>query len=98
MNEKSNDLSNTWVDPDDAPELNDAFFSQATPKIDDKIVSANEVKASFKQSLGRPKAENPKKAISIRLSSDVLEYFRATGKGWQTRMNEVLQEYVALHR
>ena len=97
MNEKNNNLDNTWVDPDDAPELDHAFFSKATPKIDNKIVTINEVKTSFKKSLGRPKAEDPKKPISIRLSSDVLAYFRATGKGWQTHINEVLQEYVALH-
>jgi len=98
MNERNNDLDNTWVDPDDAPELERAFFSEATPKIDNKIVTVTEVKTSFKKSLGRPKAEDPKKHISIRLSSDVLEYFRATGKGWQTHINEVLQEYVALHK
>ncbi len=98
MNKKNNDLDNTWVDPDDAPELDDLFFSQATPKIDNQIVTSSEVKKSFKKSLGRPKAEDPKKPISIRLSSDVLDYFRATGKGWQTRLNEVLQEYVASHR
>lgn len=98
MNEKNNDLDNTWVDPDDAPELDHAFFERATPKIDDKVVTVNEVKAAFKKSLGRPKAENPKKLISIRLSPDVLEYFKSEGKGWQTRINEVLQEYVTLHR
>lgn len=97
MDEKQNDLENIWVDPDDAPELDDAFFSQATPKIGDEIVAANEVKAAFKKKLGRPKTEDPKKPISIRLSPDVLAYFRATGKGWQTRINEVLQEYVISH-
>ena len=47
---------------------------------------------------GRPKVDNPKKTISIRLSDDVLEYFKSTGKGWQTRMNEVLEQYVVSHR
>ena len=98
MSEKNNNLDDTWVDPDDAPDLGSAFFSQATPKIDDKVVTVNEVKTAFKKSLGRPISENPKKSISIRLSPDVLEYFRATGKGWQTRINEVLKEHVALHR
>jgi len=97
MNEKNNDLDNTWVDPDDAPELDDAFFSQATPKIGNEVVTVNEVKTAFKKKLGRPKTEDPKKSISIRLSSDVLEHFRSTGKGWQTRINKVLQEYITLH-
>ena len=46
---------------------------------------------------GRPKLDNPKTPISIRLSSDVVDYFKATGKGWQTRMDEVLQDYVSKH-
>ena len=45
--------------------------------------------------VGRPKAEETKERITIRLSADVVEYFRSTGKGWQTRMDEALKEYVA---
>ncbi len=35
---------------------------------------------------GRPRALNPKRLISIRLPEDVIERWRATGPGWQTRM------------
>ena len=35
---------------------------------------------------GRPRATNPRKLISIRLPQDVIERWRATGPGWQTRM------------
>ncbi len=35
---------------------------------------------------GRPLSKNPKKLISIRLPADVIERWRATGPGWQTRM------------
>ncbi len=48
--------------------------------------------------IGRPKAEVTKDRITIRLSKEVTEYFRATGKGWQSRMDEVLREYVILQR
>ncbi|WP_448218526.1 BrnA antitoxin family protein [Endozoicomonas sp. 2B-B] len=53
----------------------------------------------FKQlrPVGRPKAEQTKERISIRLSPEVVEFFRATGKGWQTRMDEALREYVVRH-
>ncbi len=47
---------------------------------------------------GRPKAAVTKERISIRLSREVVETFRATGEGWQTRMDEALQEYVREHR
>jgi uncharacterized protein (DUF4415 family) len=35
---------------------------------------------------GRPISQNPKKLITIRLPADVIEKWRATGPGWQTRM------------
>jgi uncharacterized protein (DUF4415 family) len=40
----------------------------------------------------------PKKAISLRLDSDVLEFFKAQGKGYQTRMNAVLRAYMEAQR
>jgi uncharacterized protein (DUF4415 family) len=40
--------------------------------------------------LGRP-AGSSKQAVSLRLDKDVLEKFRATGRGWQSRINEVLK-------
>lgn len=42
---------------------------------------------------GKQKAPT-KQATTIRLSPIVLEKFRATGKGWQSRINEVLLNYV----
>jgi len=39
---------------------------------------------------GRPKSENPRQMISLRLPPDVIERWKATGPGWQTRMAEKL--------
>lgn len=39
---------------------------------------------------GRPLSENPRKLISLRLPADVIERWRATGPGWQTRMAQRL--------
>lgn len=44
---------------------------------------------------GRPAIANRKQVISLRLDRDVLEYFKAGGKGYQTRINQVLADYVA---
>ncbi len=44
---------------------------------------------------GRPKLKDKKLLVSIRYSPAVVEYFKATGEGWQTRIDTVLQEYVA---
>ena len=41
---------------------------------------------------GRPVSTNPRKLISIRLPADVIERWRATGPGWQTRMAERLSK------
>ncbi|MBI2457918.1 MAG: BrnA antitoxin family protein, partial [candidate division NC10 bacterium] len=39
------------------------------------------------------KSFSPKRAISLRVDPDVLDWFRAQGAGWQTRMNAVLKAY-----
>jgi uncharacterized protein (DUF4415 family) len=41
---------------------------------------------------GRPLSANPRKLISLRLPAEVLERWRATGPGWQTRMAERLSK------
>lgn len=43
---------------------------------------------------GRPKSEIKKLLLSVRYSIEVVEYFRATGVGWQGRMDSVLRQYV----
>ena len=46
---------------------------------------------------GRPKSANPKQLVSVRYSAEVLEYFKSTGEGWQSRMDGVLRQYVTRH-
>ncbi len=47
---------------------------------------------------GRPKVDRPKKQLTIRLNQDVVDFFKSTGNGWQTRINDVLLEYVNSHK
>jgi uncharacterized protein (DUF4415 family) len=70
-------------------------------RVDSHVVKPNEYKelpeltedmlarASVKKG-GRPKSENPRQMISLRLPPDVIERWKATGPGWQTRMAERL--------
>ena len=44
---------------------------------------------------GRPKSPNPKKAVNLRLDPEIIEHFKAGGRGWQTRINAVLKDFVA---
>jgi uncharacterized protein (DUF4415 family) len=46
---------------------------------------------------GRPKLANKKQLVSIRYSPEVVNYFRASGAGWQARMDAVLKDYVESH-
>lgn len=44
---------------------------------------------------GRPRSAHTKQLVSIRYSREVLDYFRSTGEGWQSRMDSVLKRYVS---
>jgi uncharacterized protein (DUF4415 family) len=45
-----------------------------------------------------PQKAPVKVAVTVRYSPDVLEWFKATGDGWQTRMDEALRDYIAQHK
>ena len=74
-----------WIDPDDIPELSDEMITNAVPHRGGTPVKR-----------GRPPAAAPKRAVSIRLDADVLEHYRATGTGWQSRVNIVLRNAAKL--
>ena len=93
---KTKQKSSAWVDPDDAPEWTEADFAKAEYRIGDKPTSRKQVTAAVKARGGRPKAERPKVSTNIRLDQDVLDVLRATGAGWQTRVNTILRERFAL--
>ncbi len=99
MNAKLQNSPKPWVDPDDAPELTDDFFEQGEWKIGDKPVSMADGAAAMQKALsrGRPKAEVTKLSLTVRYDADVVAAFKATGKGWQTRMNAVLRDWVKDH-
>lgn len=69
------------------PEWTKEDFARARP-----ITDFPELAAAFPNGAqrGRP-AGSDKERITIRLDKDILERFRATGKGWQSRMNDALR-------
>lgn len=81
------------VDDDDAPVLDEQFFREARPMVE--VHSAKAI-ADFKRQAGRPKSEAPKRQTTLRLDPDVLEAYKATGKGWQGRINADLRKSVGL--
>lgn len=48
--------------------------------------------------VGRPRAAVTKERVTIRLSRDVVERFRASGDGWQTRVDTALRDWLKTHR
>jgi len=68
---------------DDAPELTDDFFERADIYRGGKLVRR-----------GRPKSDDPKQLVSLRLDADVLRWFKHTGAGYQSRIGEVLKRHV----
>ncbi len=71
----------------DVIELGDDFFANAKPLSEFPSLQAK---------LGK-KHKPTRESITIELSPKVTDYFRATGNDWQTRIDDVLKEYVAEH-
>jgi uncharacterized protein (DUF4415 family) len=77
-----------WVDPDDAPEITDEMLDRAELRIGDKVIRR-----------GRPPlGEAAKSSVTLRLDADVLSAYRATGEGWQSRINADLRRARKLRR
>lgn len=76
---------------------NKLIVAAAKADPDAQPLTAKQLKAMvpMRALRGRPKSANPKQLVSVRYSAEVLEYFKATGEGWQTRMDGVLRQYVS---
>jgi uncharacterized protein (DUF4415 family) len=85
MTGKKSATKPTWTDPDDAPELTEEWFATADLYEGNKLIRR-----------GRPAKAARKQAVNIRLDPDVLAYFRATGPGWQSRINAALRKAAGL--
>nr|WP_232830611.1 BrnA antitoxin family protein [Oceanicella sp. SM1341] len=79
-------------DPD-APEATEADLARAVPFTEAFPALAEKMRRNIG---GRPKAEHPKVAVSLRLDPEVVSRFKAGGPGWQTRMNEALRRAAGL--
>ena len=68
---------------DEIPELPDSWFLSADHRRAGKLVRR-----------GRPKLEDPKQLVSLRLDADVLRWFKRSGAGYQSRIGDVLRRHV----
>ncbi len=81
MPRKPDDIAQEDWDAVDSPELTAADFAKMKPA----------------KKRGRPRLAHPKDAVKLRIDHDVLEYFKAGGKGWQSRINETLRKAANLN-
>ena len=87
MNEKSQKSAPPWTknvnELDDAPEITTAWLASADLYAGDKLIRR-----------GRPPKGNAKVLTTLRLDPDVVAGLRATGSGWQTRVNDAMREWL----
>jgi uncharacterized protein (DUF4415 family) len=91
MNKPDPKLPNPELIDDDLPELDDDFFARARPAAE----VMGEAFMEMARKPGRPKAVAPKMPVTIRLDAEVAQRLRASGKGWQTRVNDELARLIA---
>jgi len=80
---------------DDNPEWTEEDFKNAMP-FSALPESLQTTLLGLKEGRGKQKAPI-KVSTTVRFDSDVLTAFRATGRGWQTRMNNVLKDWLKEH-
>ena len=89
MNQTEEIPKEDWDDVD-SPPLSDEMLAKMRP--------VKKTHPDMSPRVRGPQKDPVKVPVSIRLNPDVVEYFKSQGKGWQTRINEVLAEYVVEHQ
>ena len=96
-----------WIDPDDAPFLTKEMAEMGQLTIRGRVIrpatgvltqdGMKRVPPYVIPIPGRPpERDEPKKQVTLRLDADLLERFRATGAGWQSRINATLRKAVGI--
>jgi uncharacterized protein (DUF4415 family) len=78
---------------DDNPEWTEEDFSRAKPAS--QILPEAALAALVRPKGGRPRGSN-KEQVSLRIDRAALDYFRADGAGWQSRINEAIRKAAGL--
>jgi uncharacterized protein (DUF4415 family) len=92
MSARKRDTKTPWIDPDDAPELTDEMFARARISVGGKII--REATGTLTKRGRPPVGDEAKQQVTLRLAPKVVRYFKQGGEGWQTRLNETLEQYV----
>ncbi len=83
---------------DENPEWTAEDFAKARPASEMlPQLFGEEATRKMLKPRGRPPVEFPKERINIRLSHEVVEHFKSTGEGWQTRIDAALRQFITEH-
>lgn len=94
MSRNMKPTSEPWIDPDDDDVVwTEEMFRKAAIYKGDKLIRPA---TGTLKSIGRPPSANPKRQVTLRLDPDVIERFRALGKGWQSRINAELRKALGI--
>lgn len=80
------------IDDEDNPELTAEDFARARPF---KEVFPEQYQSWKKNQGGRPRVEKPKVRVGFRLAADLVDGIRATGRGYNARVEQVLRDALA---
>lgn len=87
-------MSKKLIRPTD---IEDAQISVAALTDPDNPPLTDAELIQFRRGRGRPQGSGKKEQVTLRLDAEILEQFRATGNGWQTRINDALRDWAKYH-
>ncbi len=91
-------INPTLIDEEN-PEWTAGDFKKARPasKVLREILPARAAEKMLAPKPGRVLGSGTKSSTTLRFDSDILAAFKATGKGWQTRINNALRDWLKEH-
>ncbi|RNC65624.1 MAG: hypothetical protein ED859_17300 [Desulfuromonadales bacterium] len=99
MKKKPDHIAQKDWDDVDIPELTEKDFSCMRPAREVlPVLIGEQAAAELLKRRGRPKADQTKKAVSLRLDPEVIDFFKAGGPGWQSRIDAALKEWMKEHK
>ena len=90
MKKKSSKINKKDWDAVESPPLSDEMLSRMKP--------LKETHPDIPKRVRGPQKEPLKIPVSLRLNPDIVKYFKSQGKGWHTKINDVLNEYIKTHK
>ena len=99
-NKRTGKAPNPEYIDDENPEITLEELRRARPATEvlPDLIGEKAAQELFRRGRGRPPNASKKVSTTVRLDPDILEAFQQQGKGWQTRINDVLREHMPKHR